>query len=571
MRKSESNVDSLYEKVKNEFPESPGVYLFKKSGKVIYIGKAKNLKKRVLSYFRKNTNSKAKKIITEADELDYIVVNSEKEALLLEANLIFKEKPVYNVMLKETKWYPYIFISNERYPTVKVVREKNEIGEYYGPYTDIGFVRKLLNLSYRLFKIRSCSMNISLNKLKKPCLEYHLGMCSAPCAGKINEREYKVQIDKFRKFLNGDTDQIVKDLEKEMVRLSKLLEFEKAANIRDLIFGIREIFEPQFVVLNDNVDVDGIFFKKGVGAVLRIRKGMLLGKLSFEFDGKNTDFLKQLYFGLKLPLPDGILTNFEVDPETASMFDNKYVGKPRDEHELKVLELARLNWKEEYRKIRDTEIALKRLKEIIGLSHLPRRIEGIDISHTQGLFTVASLVVFIDGRPLKSEYRRYRFDALNYPNDFLAIKKVVIRRYQKRDLPDLLFIDGGKGQVNAAIEALEEIGKRCPVVGIAKEDERIVLPGSSDDLKLPLDDIALRLLIKVRDESHRFANTFHSKLREKRIIESKLDNIPGVGPKRKKALLKKFGSVKRIKKASVDEIKKIVKSEKIALLIKERL
>lgn len=561
----------LYEKVKNEFPETPGVYIFKNSSKVIYIGKAKNLKKRVLSYFSKNAGSKAEKIVNEADELDYIVVNSEKEALLLEANLIFKEKPVYNAMLKETRWYPYIFISNEKFPTIKIVREKKEEGEYYGPYTDIGFVRRLLNLSYKLFKIRSCSIDIKPDKSRKPCLEYHLNMCSAPCAGKIIAEEYNKQVRKFKEFLNGEIKQLIEELEKEMKRLSELLEFEKAANIRDLIFGIRNIFEPQFVVFNENLDVDGIFFKKGVGEVLRIRNGNLLGKLSFEFNGEPEDFLRQLYFGLKLSIPEIILTNFKTESEISKTFGTNYVGKPRNDFEIKILELSRLNWEEEYRKIEDTENALNRLKEILELPHLPRRIEGIDISHTQGLFTVASLVVFVDGKPMKNEYRRYRFDSINSPDDFLSIKKVVIRRYQKYDLPDLLFIDGGKGQVNSAVEALKSIGKSCPVVGIAKEDERIVFPGAKTDLKLPLDDIALRLLIKVRDESHRFANSFHSKLRDKRIVESKLDNIPGIGPKRKKALLKRFGSVEKVRNASINEIKEVVKSEKLAVLIKKNL
>lgn len=565
------NNQLLYEKVKNEFPETPGVYIFKSSGKIIYIGKAKNLKKRVLSYFNKNAGSKAEKIVNEADELDYIVVNSEREALLLEANLIFKEKPVYNAMLKETRWYPYIFISNEKFPSIKIVREKKEEGEYYGPYTDIGFVRRLLNLSYKLFKMRSCSIDINLAKLRKPCLEYHLRMCSAPCAGKITVEEYNEQIRKFKKFLNGEISQLMKELEKEMKRLSELLEFEKAANIRDLIFGIRNIFEPQFVVFNENLDADGIFFKKGVGEVLRIRNGNLLGKLSFEFGGESEDFLRQLYFGLKLSIPEIILTNFKIGSKISKMFDNRYIGKPRNDLESRILELARLNWEEEYRKIEDTEKALNRLKEVLELSHLPRRIEGIDISHTQGLFTVASLVVFVDGKPVKNEYRRYRFDSITNPDDFLAIKKVVIRRYQKYNLPDLLFIDGGKGQVNSAVEALKSIGKSCPVIGIAKEDERITFPGSKADLKLPLDDIALRLLIKVRDEAHRFANSFHSKLRDKRIVESKLDDIPGIGPKRKKALLKKFGSIEKIKSASINEIKEVVKSEKLAVLIKRNL
>jgi excinuclease ABC subunit C len=396
-------------------------------------------------------------------------------------------------------------------------------------------------------------------------------MCSAPCAGKIIAEEYNKQVRKFKEFLNGEIKQLIEELEKEMKRLSELLEFEKAANIRDLILGIRNIFEPQFVVFNEDLDVDGIFFKKGVGEVLRIRNGNLLGKLSFEFNGEPEDFLRQLYFGLKLSIPEIILTNFKTESEISKTFGTNYVGKPRNDFEIKILELSRLNWEEEYRKIEDTENALNRLKEILELPHLPRRIEGIDISHTQGLFTVASLVVFVDGKPMKNEYRRYRFDSINSPDDFLSIKKVVIRRYQKYDLPDLLFIDGGKGQVNSAVEALKSIGKSCPVVGIAKEDERIVFPGAKTDLKLPLDDIALRLLIKVRDESHRFANSFHSKLRDKRIVESKLDNIPGIGPKRKKALLKRFGSVEKVRNASINEIKEVVKSEKLAVLIKKNL
>jgi len=569
--KTSKNREDLLEKVKNEFPEAPGVYMFKTSNEIIYIGKAKNLKKRVMSYFTKNGNSKASKIVEEAEDIDYIVVNSEKEALLLEANLIFKEKPLYNTLLKETKWYPYILITSEKFPSVKVVREKNEEGEYYGPYTDIGFVRRLLNISYKLFKIRSCSMNIDIRKTKKPCLEYHLGMCSAPCAGRVNERIYNFQVQKLRDFLNGKVENVVKELESEMKRLSRMLEFEKAANIRDLIFKIRELFEPQYVMLPKDLDMDVIFLKKGVATVLRVRKGILLGKLTFEFQGEINDFIEQVYFGLKLSIPEYIITNSKPKGEVEAFFNNKYLDRPKNDYEIKIMELARLNWEEEYKKIKDSESALKKLQKVLDLKYLPRRIEGIDISHTQGLFTVASLVVFVDGKPKKSEYRRYRFDNLSYPDDYQAIKNTVLRRYKKYELPDLLFIDGGKGQVNSAVEALKKLGKNCPVIGIAKEDERIVFPGDKADLKLPLNDISLRLLISVRDEAHRFANKFHSTLREKRLVESKLENIPGIGPKRKKELLKKFGSIKEIRKASIEELKEVLKSEKLALLVKQKL
>lgn len=566
-----ANHEGLLKNVKNEFPESPGVYIFKNSDKIIYIGKAKNLKKRIMSYFTKNGGPKASKIVEEAEDIDYIVVNSEKEALLLEANLIFKEKPLYNTMLKETRWYPYILITSETFPSIKIAREKNEEGEYYGPYTDVGFVRKLLKVAHKIFKIRSCSVSIDTKKPRKPCLEYHLGMCSAPCAGKIDEDTYNLQVQKLHDFLNGKIEGVVKELEIEMGRLSKALEFERAANIRDLIFKIKELFEPQYVVLPKNLDMDVIFLRKGVATILRIRKGILFGKLAFEFQGKINDFLEQLYFGLKLPVPDYIIVNSKIKNEVKTFFSNKYIGQPTNNYEVKIMELAHLNWKEEYKKIKDSENALNKLKEVLGLKHLPRRIEGIDISHTQGLLTVASLVVFVDGKPQKSEYRRYRFNNLDYPDDYQAIKNTILRRYKNHELPDLIFIDGGKGQVNSAVEALKELRKNCPVVGIAKENEKIVFPGNKEDLELPLDDISLRLLISIRDEAHRFANKFHSSLREKKLLKSKLDDIPGIGPKRRKELLKKFGSIEKIKKASIEELRKVIRSEKLAILIKKEL
>jgi len=567
-------MDPDLRKKAEKFPNRPGVYIFKDAnGDPLYIGKAKNLRKRVLSYFNPNVPDKIKAMLKEARQIDCVVVNSENEALLLEANMIFEEKPPYNTLLKETRVYPFIVIVEDTFPYLKLVREKSIAGEYFGPYSDIGFARELMDLSFKIFKIRSCSIRIDGGR-RKVCLEYHLGRCSAPCAGKISREEYMKSIENLKRFLKGDIDEVLEKLRNDMKRMADLLEFEKAGAIRDMMDKILKLLKPQNIVLPDDRKMDVIHFEKGLGVVLKIRNGFMLGKMSYNFDGEISEFLEQLYCTGKLDTPDELIVNLDPSDPSARLLKSALkisrMGPPRDEMENRILEMARMNWEEEFKMMEDVERTLKKLADLLRMGRTPRRIEGMDVSHTHGILTVSSVVVFEDGRPNKREYRRYRFDEIKVPNDFEVIKLTVQRRYSKHDVPDLLLIDGGIQQVRSALEGLKKVGKLCKVLGIVKGEEKLV-DEFGNVFNLPMDDDVLRLLIHVRDEAHRFANTLHTKLRDRRLVVSKLEEIPGIGKKRKKRLLEVFKSLNKIAESSVEEIKEVIGSEKLAKKIKEYL
>jgi len=567
-------MDPDLRKKAEKFPNRPGVYIFKDAnGDPLYIGKAKNLRKRVLSYFNPNVPDKIKAMLKEAKQVDCVVVNSENEALLLEANMIFEEKPPYNTLLKETRVYPFIVIVDDTFPYLKLVREKSITGEYFGPYSDISFARELMDLSFKIFKIRSCSIRIDGGR-RKVCLEYHLGRCSAPCAGKISREEYMKSIENLKRFLKGDIDEVLEKLRDDMKRMADLLEFEKAGAIRDMMNKILKLLKPQNIVLPDDRKMDVIHFEKGLGVVLKIRNGFMLGKMSYNFDGEISEFLEQLYCTGKLDTPDELIVNLDPSDPSARLLKNALgifrIGPPKDEMENRILEMARMNWEEEFKMMEDVERTLRKLADLLRMDRTPRRIEGMDVSHTHGILTVSSVVVFEDGRPNKREYRRYRFDEIKVPNDFEVIKLTVQRRYSKHDVPDLLLIDGGIQQVRSALEGLKKAGKLCKVLGIVKGEEKLV-DEFGNVLNLPMDDDVLRLLIHVRDEAHRFANTLHTKLRDRRLVVSRLEEIPGIGKKRKKRLLEVFKSLNKIAESSVEEIKEVIGSEKLAKKIKEYL
>ena len=567
-------MDPDLRKKAEKFPNRPGVYIFKDAnGDPLYIGKAKNLRKRVLSYFNPNVPDKIKAMLKEAKQVDCVVVNSENEALLLEANMIFEEKPPYNTLLKETRVYPFIVIVDDTFPYLKLVREKSIAGEYFGPYSNIGFARELMDLSFKIFKIRSCSIRIDGGR-RKVCLEYHLGRCSAPCAGKISREEYMKSIENLKRFLKGDIDEVLEKLRDDMKRMADLLEFEKAGAIRDMMNKILKLLKPQNIVLPDDRKMDVIHFEKGLGVVLKIRNGFMLGKMSYNFDGEISEFLEQLYCTGKLDTPDELIVNLDPSDPSARLLKNALgifrIGPPKDEMENRILEMARMNWEEEFKMMEDVERTLRKLADLLRMDRTPRRIEGMDVSHTHGILTVSSVVVFEDGRPNKREYRRYRFDEIKVPNDFEVIKLTVQRRYSKHDVPDLLLIDGGIQQVRSALEGLKKAGKLCKVLGIVKGEEKLV-DEFGNVLNLPMDDDVLRLLIHVRDEAHRFANTLHTKLRDRRLVVSRLEEIPGIGKKRKKRLLEVFKSLNKIAESSVEEIKEVIGSEKLAKKIKEYL
>ncbi len=548
------------------FPHKPGVYIFRDGiGDPIYIGKAKDLKKRVNSYFIRGANrsrhGKINALLREARKLDYIITPTEKEAFLLEANLIYEYKPKYNVALKAEQVYPYIRITNERFPRLEIVRKKGKNGIYFGPYTSIGTAKALIGFAQKCFKVRSCRYDLNHRRLKKPCLEYHLGYCSAPCIGKISEEDYTEDVKKTRAIFEGNLLPLKERLQVEMKRLSKLLEFEKAVRIRDLLNNIDAFFAEQHVEVNEKVDVDIIAYEGDFVEIFKIRHGLLLGKMNFRLvNGDIEDFFYQYYFAKEANPPRKVYIN-RIDDEKKKeiakiLYNSKIVLRyPRKREYKALLNMCIENLHEEERLYALDMHVLEQMKEKLGLKRLPVRIEGIDISHTHGVLTTASLITFENGKPLKEEYRRYRISELKHPDDYEAISMVLRRRYSKMPLPDLLFIDGGKGQVNTAFEILREMGtKRQDIVGIAKEDERIVFPGLKEDLHLPMDDVVLRLLIRVRDECHRFAHKYHTSLRDRELSRSRLDGIRGIGPKRKKSLLRKYGSIKNITRASVDEL-----------------
>lgn len=561
-------------------PNKPGVYLFKNNkGNPIYIGKAKNLKNRISSYFNKKSyvgNEKTYEMIQNAENLDYIVTSNENQAFILEANLIYTHKPKYNILLKDTRTYPYILVSDEKYPKIKYIRtKKEEKGRYFGPYADVRFVKDVIEVIQSVYKVRSCDRD--LLRKSKPCFLYHLGRCYGPCYNDVNESAYNASIEKVIKFLSGDISEVKDYLQKMMREYSKIKNYEKAAQMRDTLFKLESLFEEVAVEYKNGKNLDIIMYEPPVYVVMMVRKGYLISKLSFTLEGTLEDFLYQYYIVRKNSPPSYIYTS---DEEKISQEISKFLqglGLKKIEKlgkGSKLYDIAFQNLEEEIKRQNDLSYALKQAKEILSLKKIPNTIEGIDISHLQGLYTVASLVFFENGKPKKEGYRKYRLDEIKAPDDFGSIRTVIKRRYQKHELPDLLFIDGGKGQVNSAVEALQEIGyslKDVDIVGIAKEDERIVFPGDLPDLHLPLDNPVLRLLIYVRDETHRFAIGFNRSLRSKRFEKTKLDDINGIGPKRKKELIKHFGGINKVKEASTEEIAKVLKSEKLAKRIKESL
>ncbi|PNS40155.1 excinuclease ABC subunit UvrC [Mesotoga sp. B105.6.4] len=551
----------------SQLPEEPGVYIFKdEKNAIIYVGKAKKLKRRVLSYFRESTwsqNEKARRIAEESEDLDFIMVTSEREALLLEANLIFSKKPKYNVFLKDSRTYPYIYISAEEYPYIAITRTKELEGTYFGPYTSAGLVRKLLEFLQKVFKIRTCTYD--LGRIKRPCFLYHLKMCSAPCVEKVSPEEYQEQLSALTEFLEGDTIKVREALLKRMTVLSEALQFERAAEIRDILSSMDDLYAFQGVEAPLDLKADILAVSAGLAALLQVRGGMLLGKLVFDFpDGTPMDFITQFYYAKKNRIPKSlIVTGLKKKDVRQFRRDFDYIGDPRDEQEERLLSIAFKNIDEELKIRLNAAHSLRQAQQILGLKRFPSRIEGIDISHTQGLYTVASVVVFDNGKPNKSEYRRYRISELEEPNDFEAMATVVKRRYTKYPLPDLLLIDGGEPQLRAVEKAFAEIGiEEYEMVGLAKEFNELVFLDNRDRVRLKEEHPVLRMIISIDNEAHRFAINYHRVLRERRFLTSKIDDIPGIGPKRKKALLKAFKSIKGISEASEDDLRSVLKNSK---------
>ncbi|QTA37650.1 excinuclease ABC subunit UvrC [Thermosipho ferrireducens] len=544
--------------VLNKIPEKPGVYMFKKNSEIIYIGKAKNLKKRISSHLAKR-EEKSALIVSESNEIETILVLNEREALLLEAVLIYKHKPKYNVMLKGAEYYPYIRISNDLFPYVEVVRNKRQSGTHFGPYTNVSFAKLLVEILQKIFRFRTCKKD--LMKVKRSCMEYHLGLCSAPCVKVIDEKGYTAIIENLKRTLSGDFKFVREFVTKKMEHHARMLDFENAAKYRDMMNSFDEVIKSQGIILSDNRNVDYIAYEDNKFVVIKMRGGILLSKLIYEADVDIEEFLYQFYYGKGSDLPERI-----VIKDRGKLSFEIPITLPEDESDEILLKIAFENLMIELEKAVISREILKQMKEILGLKKLPVIIEGTDISHLFGKHTVASLVVFENGKPLKEKYRRYKLG--NILDDYESLRVFVKRRYSKHEIPDLVFVDGGKGQVNVVKNTLKELGKDVPVVGLAKENETIVTENGM--ISLPDDHPVLRAFIKIRDETHRLANTYNQKLRESSLRSTILDSIEGIGPKRKKKLLKHFGTIDDIRQASMEELEKVI-GKKLARRIKEEL
>ncbi len=584
----------------NRLPTQPGVYLMKsKDGEIIYVGKAINLRSRVRSYFQasRHHSPKTKLLADEIEDVEYIVTDSEVEALILESNLIKQHSPWFNIRLKDDKNYPYLKVTvNEDFPRVLLVRRRLSDGaRYFGPYTSTSAVRNTLKFLRRLFPIRTCNGNLKPGARQRPCLNYHIGRCLAPCVGLISKEDYGKIIDEVCLFLEGRHERLIPDLKAKMRQASEKLQFEQAAKLRDRISALEQVVEKQKIVAANDVEQDILGYAR-VGdlaciQVFFVRNGKLIGRDHFMLDCRVdesesqivTAFVKQYYHENEV-IPKEILANtiLEEAPVIEQWLSNLrknrvYLRRPQRGNKKALVEMANENAQlvldemraQEQRQVEEIQRGLWELERAFELPKSLHRIEAYDISNIQGNLTVASMVVMIDGKAANDQYRRFRIESTEgKPNDYLAMQEVIRRRFLRglqeiageiegdrfKELPDLVVIDGGKGQLSSAIAIREELGLQIPFIGLAERFEEIYLEKRGTPLILPKESQGLYLLQRLRNEAHRFALSYHRQLRSKESTRSILDQIPGVGPKRKKALLKHFGTVSRILAAEVEEL-----------------
>ena len=565
-------------------PTNPGVYLMKnEQAKIIYVGKAINLKNRVKSYFQssKNHSPKVKSMVEKISDFEYIITANEIEALILECNLIKKYRPKYNISLRDDKTYPYIKVTlNEDYPTVSITRKILKDGaKYFGPYTSARAVHEVLNILKKLFQIRKCrQMNT-----KRPCLEFHIKRCLAPCTGRVAKSEYREMIKSLCLFLEGRNEVVLKELTNRMQIAAENFQFELAAKLRDQVLAIEKISAKQNIIIgSSDQDIIGLARKADEACIqiFFIRSGKMIGRDHFLLNGTEDEtdsallnaFLEQ-YYNKATFIPKEILLPAEIENEEIlsawlSQKKNAKVsfGLPQRGVKKEMVLMANDNavvvLEEQMIKnsagLEQTVGAMKDLGRYLRMEKELKRIECFDISHIQGSETVASMVVFSNGAPDKQEYRRYKLKSVEgKPDDFKSMQEVVGRRYRQSDgiMPDLIIIDGGKGQLNSALEIIRALGHyQIPVVGLAKQFEYVFLEGQSEPVILPPNSKALYLIQRIRDEAHRFAITYHRKLRHKRNLVSVLDHIEGIGPTRRKALWDAFGSIAEIKKAKITDL-----------------
>lgn len=592
-------IDRLQEKAKG-LPDAPGVYLFRdKRGHVLYIGKALSLKKRVGSYFADSPGGPERfqigPMIDQIADLEFILTENELEALILESNLIKNHRPRYNIVLKDDKHYPFLRLDpNDPFPWVQVVRRIKDDGAlYYGPYVPSTAMWDVLALVNKTIPLRKCR-SIEGRKL---CLEYHLGRCLGPCEGLIGRKEYGELVDQARLLLDGKDQELTKRLKERMHQAAESLEFEQAAKYRDQIASLRQVFERQKVISprGEDLDVFGLAHEAREAQVqlFLIRRGRLIGRETFTFElgaetpsGLLASLLKQFYVGAR-DIPKEILLS---DPlEDASLIAawlasrvNRHVELlvPQRGRKARLVQMAQRNAQEalalSLRSSQSREAALKELQEALGLTGLPRQIEAYDISNISGTLAVGSQVVWEDGKSKKSAYRRYKINTVEGPDDFAMMAEVLQRRLQKAQempLPDLILLDGGRGQLNAALGVARKLGfDSLQMVSLAKEEELVFHPARPKPIALPERSRARQLLQQIRDESHRFAVTYHRALRGKSGLRSLLDDIPGIGAKRRRALLSHFGSLRRLREASIEELRRTAGvSESLATTIHDVL
>jgi excinuclease ABC subunit C len=571
--------DHLKEKLA-VLPEQPGCYLMKdKNGTVIYVGKAKVLKNRVRSYFTGTHDGKTLRLVNEIADFEYIVTSSNIEALILEMNLIKKYDPKYNVMLKDDKSYPFIKITAEKHPRLIITRKvKKDGGKYFGPYPHVQAANETKKLLDRIYPLRKCS-----TMPNRVCLYYHMGQCLAPCVHPVSEQQNKEIVEQIVRFLNGGYKEVKEELAEKMMKAAEALEFERAKEYRDQIAHIEATMEKQKMTMNDFVDRDvfGYAYDKGwmCVQVFFIRQGKLIERDVSMFpmyqdpDEELLTFLGQFYTKANHFKPKEVILPADIDGELAEQLLEVTVVQPKKGKKKELVDLASKNaaiaLKEKFYLIeRDEERTIKaveNLGKILGIP-TPHRIEAFDNSNIHGADPVSAMVVFIDGKPEKKEYRKYKVKTVEGPDDYESMREVVRRRYirvlkEGLPLPDLIIIDGGKGHLAAARDVLEnELGLDIPLAGLAKDDKHrtseLIMGDPPQVVPLERNSQEFYLLQRIQDEVHRFAVAFHRQTRGKTMFRSVLDDIPGVGEKRKKALLKHFGSIKNMKEATVEELQK---------------
>jgi excinuclease ABC subunit C len=593
----------------NDLPEKPGVYLLKDvQDEILYVGKAKSIKKRVKSYFKEELEDpKTRVLMRHFHHMDYMVTDTEKEALILESNLIKKHLPRYNIRLKDDKRFPYLQITSEDYPRLLITRNIREDGShYYGPFTDVTSVRSLLKLLKPVFQLRDCK------RMDGPCLNYQIDLCPAPCSGQVTRENYHENVEKVKLFLEGRQKEVMDLLQKEMEQAASNHDYEKAVVIRDQLFSLGEVMEKQKMEFNRSLDQDVIASSNDgevvVVVVFRVRNGKIMGKDDFLMEGAQENsppeilaaFIKQYYSGprqvpaeILLPvmiedrdliekwLSDKIRAGgYDGAEKEANIFDVKNsvgIGAndsiedtegfavslmvPDEGLEYRLVQMVTKNASIILNHHKQARGALLDLKTYLKIPRIPRRIEAFDISNLSGKMAVASMVVFEEGKPLKNHYRKYKLETPG-PDDYGMMREVLTRRYEKLVMkgetsPDLVVVDGGRGQLNVAIDVLDSLGIKTGVIGLAKEFEQVFIPEVSIPLILPPNSPALHILQRVRDEAHRFAVKYHKNLRDKNLKSSPLDEISGIGPKRKMNLLRHFGDFESVKNASIDEIEEV--------------